>query len=105
MGIVYCILHELIHNSYRGDSHIYTNQIIFLYSIMTPGPYREGVNPKFTTISSRTVIPDQSELDQVDEEALKRGHEEITVDKDDEILTEVIEGECELNQSNFIYTG
>ena len=43
-------------------------------------------------INSRTVIPDQSELDQVDENALKRGHEAIVVDRDGETLTEIIEG-------------
>ena len=53
--------------------------------------------PEFATFNTRTVIPDQSELDQVDESALNRGHKEILVDKDDETLTEVIQSECELN--------
>ncbi len=60
-------------------------------------PGRQGEKPEFTTISSRTVIPDQGELDQVDEDALKIGHEPITVDKDNQIVTEVIEGEREIS--------
>lgn len=58
--------------------------------------------PEFATFNTRTVIPDQSELDQVDESALNRGHKEILVDKDDETLTEVIQSEFELNWRYFM---
>jgi hypothetical protein len=60
------------------------------------GSGRNGGKPRFATISSRTEIPDQDELNQVDEGALKTGHQTITVDKDNEVLTEVIDGECTL---------
>ena len=64
---------------------------------MNRSPHHKGVVPGFATVNTRTVIPDQSELDQVDEGALKTGHKEILVDKDDETLTEVIQSECQFN--------
>ena len=73
----------------RGSNHSIS---FFLGSLA-----RNGAKPEFATISSRTVIPDQNELDQVDEEALRRENKEITVDKDNETLTEIVDGKCGLS--------
>ena len=60
---------------------------------MLTKPGHDGRKLLRSSSNPRSVIPDQSELDEVDEEALKRGHEQFIVDKDDETLTEVIQGQ------------
>ncbi|XP_028400687.1 uncharacterized protein LOC114523845 isoform X2 [Dendronephthya gigantea] len=54
-------------------------------------PGNDGRKLSPISTNARSVIPDQSELDEVDEDALERGHEQFIVDKDDETLTEVIQ--------------
>ena len=46
----------------------------------------------FSLLSSRTVIPDQSQFDQVDEEALKNAQHVVKVNQDNEVITETVEG-------------
>ena len=59
------------------------------------GTPRNVVNknePSYSLVSSEIVVPDQSEVDEVDERALKKEQAELNVNKDDEIVTEVVQG-------------
>ncbi|XP_046840533.1 uncharacterized protein LOC124434688 isoform X2 [Xenia sp. Carnegie-2017] len=51
----------------------------------------DSINPRQNPAYRRTIIPDQSAVDLVDNVALKRGHKLTVVDKNDEVVTEVVD--------------